>query len=78
MKTAISLPDPLFKSADLLAARLGLARSELYARALAFFLADHAASRVTAQLNEIYPKHESRAEPAFARAVAAGLSGEDW
>lgn len=78
MKTAVSLPDQLFKDGDLLAARLGLARSELYARALARFLAEHAACRVTAQLNEVYAKRESHSEPAFARAAAVGLSGEDW
>ena len=35
MKTAISLPDPLFKSADALARRLGVSRSELFANAMA-------------------------------------------
>jgi len=35
MKTAISLPDKLFESADALARRLGLSRSQLVATALA-------------------------------------------
>jgi len=34
MKTAISLPDPVFRSAEQLAARLGISRSELYCRAI--------------------------------------------
>ncbi|MEK7329802.1 MAG: ribbon-helix-helix protein, CopG family, partial [Candidatus Eisenbacteria bacterium] len=33
MKTAISLPDSLFRSGDALAKRLGVSRSELFARA---------------------------------------------
>jgi metal-responsive CopG/Arc/MetJ family transcriptional regulator len=39
MKTAVSIPDPLFEAADNLAGRLGISRSELYARALARELA---------------------------------------
>lgn len=54
MKTAISLPDDLFASADALAARLGVSRSELYATAVAEFLAKHTASQVTAQLDRLY------------------------
>ena len=34
MKTAVTIPDPLFKAADKLAKRLGVSRSELYARAI--------------------------------------------
>src|SRR5688572_2300207 len=34
MKTAISLPDALFEAAELLAGRLGVSRSRLYANAL--------------------------------------------
>ncbi|HEX9737109.1 MAG TPA: ChpI protein, partial [Thermoanaerobaculia bacterium] len=30
MKTAISLPDPLFEAAEALAARLSMSRSQLY------------------------------------------------
>ncbi|MEM6753148.1 MAG: ChpI protein, partial [Cyanobacteria bacterium P01_C01_bin.38] len=33
MKTAISIPDPLFEAAEQFAKRLGLSRSELYAMA---------------------------------------------
>lgn len=54
MKTAISLPDDLFASADALASRLGVSRSELYATAVAEFLAKHTTSHVTAQLDRLY------------------------
>jgi len=47
MKTAISLPDDLFKSGDSLAKRLGVSRSELYARALADFVAKYKTSQLT-------------------------------
>jgi metal-responsive CopG/Arc/MetJ family transcriptional regulator len=35
MKTAVTIPDRVFQSAEKLAARLSVSRSELYARALA-------------------------------------------
>ena len=35
MRTAISIPDDLFESAEELAAELGMSRSQLYATALA-------------------------------------------
>ncbi len=54
MKTAISLPVPLFRSAERLANRLGLTRSELYCRALRDLLARHGQSAVTEQLNAVY------------------------
>lgn len=38
MKTAISLPDPLFKAGEKVAKKLGLSRSQLYARALRQFI----------------------------------------
>jgi len=34
VKTAISIPDRVFRSAEQLAARLGVSRSELYSKAL--------------------------------------------
>ena len=34
MKTAVSIPDPIFQAAEDLDKRLGLSRSELFARAL--------------------------------------------
>ena len=54
MKTAISLPDRVFRSAEQLAARLGVSRSELYSRALKALVDRHRDDLTTARLNEIY------------------------
>jgi len=54
MKTAISIPDPVFRSAERLAARLGVSRSELYCRALKDLLSRHDRAAVTAQLDHVY------------------------
>lgn len=60
MKTAISLPDRVFQSAEQLAARLGVSRSELYSKALAALLEKHQDSLVTTRLNEIYGSGRER------------------
>lgn len=54
MKTAISLPDRVFRSGEELASRLGLSRSELYARALAALIEKHRDDLTTARLNAVY------------------------
>jgi len=54
MKTAVSIPDRVFESAEKLAARLGVSRSQLYARALASLVEKHREDLITSRLNEIY------------------------
>lgn len=53
MKTAVSLPDELFARAELAAERLGLNRSQLYARAIEDFLAAQSPDPVTAALDAL-------------------------
>ena len=81
MKTAISIPDALFDSAERLAERLGVSRSEVYQRALARFLQDHADDSITESLNEVYSEahDDDRLEPVFEALQSASLdSGEEW
>lgn len=60
MKTAISIPDRVFLSAEQLASRLGVSRSELYSKALAALVDKHRDDLITSRLNEIYgPGRES-------------------
>jgi hypothetical protein len=58
MKTAISIPDPVFHSAEELAARLGISRSELYCRALREMLEKHDVAAITAQLDAVHGDQE--------------------
>jgi metal-responsive CopG/Arc/MetJ family transcriptional regulator len=78
MKTAISLPDDLFRSGDSLAKRLGVSRSELYARALAEYLAKHRADQITQRLNAVYAAEDSRLDPSLAAAQRNALPRERW
>ncbi len=54
MKTAISIPDRVFRSGEQLAERLGVSRSELYSKALAALVNEHQDDLITARLNVIY------------------------
>jgi metal-responsive CopG/Arc/MetJ family transcriptional regulator len=78
MKTAISLPDDLFESADALAKRLGVSRSELYATAVAEFLAKHQDAKVTDRLDEVYGQQPSRLERPLRRTQRRSLRSTEW
>jgi hypothetical protein len=88
MKTAISIPDELFDSAEALASRLGVSRSQLYATALARLLAEHERSRITERLDAIYgdaAREPSRLEAGYAvlqaralRRTAGGAGDAEW
>jgi metal-responsive CopG/Arc/MetJ family transcriptional regulator len=54
MKTAISLPDRLYKDAEKTAKSLGIPRSQLFARALQEFITRHRKEHVTESLNKVY------------------------
>jgi hypothetical protein len=51
MKVAVSIPDDLFDSAEVLEQKLGLTR-RLYASAVAEFLAKHQGRKTTERLNQ--------------------------
>ena len=78
MKTAISLPDELFESADALAERMGVSRSELYATAVAEFLAKHRGEDVTARLNAVYSDEPSGLDPKVRAGQARSVSSSEW
>ena len=78
MKTAVSIPDDVFESADEIAQELGMSRSELYSNAVAEYLAKHRAADVTAKLNEVYGEQPSGLAPKLRRAQARSVGKFDW
>ena len=78
MKTAISLPDKLFVSADALAKRLGVSRSHLVATALAEYVAKHRGGDVTRRLDAVYGREASALDPGTRRIQARSLGPEPW
>ncbi len=69
MKTAISLPDDIFLAAERQAKRTRKSRSQLYAEALAEYLARHAPDEVTEAMNRVVERlDEPRPDPLLAAA----------
>ena len=78
MKTAISLPDPIFEEAEVLAQQLGMSRSELYTEALKAYLRRHNREQILSKLNEVYAKESSELDPVMAKMQFMSLPREDW
>jgi metal-responsive CopG/Arc/MetJ family transcriptional regulator len=78
MKTAISLPDDLFASAEALAERLGLSRSRLFATAVAEFVAKHQSRKVTERLDAVYAAEPSTLDPEIRQAQRRRLPRDNW
>jgi antitoxin MazE6 len=78
MKTAISIPDKTFRDAEETAARLGISRSELYARAVRAYVDAENDEHVTEALDAVYADEPSELDPALAAAQSAALRRDDW
>jgi hypothetical protein len=77
LKTAISLPDPLFDAGERAAQRLGISRSELYAKALATFLKADEGDDVTQEINRALQGAALPLDAVLARAQAASLGPDE-
>jgi metal-responsive CopG/Arc/MetJ family transcriptional regulator len=62
MKTAVSIPDSIFETADQLAKELGISRSELYARALEDLIRNRKREHITATINATLASLEPESE----------------
>lgn len=78
MKTAVSVPDDIFRSAEAAARRLRVSRSQLYSKALAEFLDREQASTITERLNEVYSRRVAKVDPALHRAQLTSLQKDPW
>jgi len=80
MKTAISIPDPIFESAEKLARRLGMSRSQFYAEAVDALIEKHRYHGVTEQLDAVYETDPgaSSLEQDLETLQYQSLDGEEW
>jgi metal-responsive CopG/Arc/MetJ family transcriptional regulator len=78
MKTAISIPDEIYQSADQLAKRLGMSRSELYSKAVSIYIKAHQNEAVTKALDQIYEKEKSEIDPVINVMQLKSLPKEAW
>lgn len=78
MKTAISVPDALFREADAFAKRHGSSRSKLYSDAVAEYLAKRRREDITAKLNEVLAEEPDDLDPVIATIQARSIGREEW
>ncbi len=78
-KTAVSLPDDVFRAAERYARRTRKPRSQLYAQALTEYLARHTPEEVTEAMNRVVEKlGEPGPDPFLARAVRRVFEHTEW
>jgi predicted transcriptional regulator len=78
MKTAISLPDAVFRDAERLARRLKKSRSNLYTEAVAEYVARHEPEAVTEALNQLAKKLDAGPDEFAAAATRRVLERSEW
>ncbi len=78
MKTAISIPDDIFISADYLAKRLNMSRSELYTHAIRQYIAECRHTGVKEKLDQVYASDSVSIDPAVLDAQAISIPMEEW
>ena len=78
MKTAISLPDELFRQAESFARRNRKSRSQLYADAMSEYLARHAADSITEKMNLVCDSVDQHHDAFTEEAARRVLSKVEW
>lgn len=77
MKTAISVPDELFKQAEELARKTGKSRSQIYQEALAEYLLRRDPEAVTEAMDKALEEID-QADPWLDRASSRALDRAEW
>ena len=80
MKTAISIPDPIFEAAEKLARRLGISRSQLYSKAIDSLIENYRYSGVTEKLDAVYKVNPEagRLEQEVEELQSQSIVKEEW
>lgn len=78
MKTAISVPDPVFEAAEQLARKLRVSRSQLYTTALREFIQSRSDAEITRKLNEVYSQEDSALDATIGELQRRSVGGSEW
>ena len=78
MKTAISIPDDVFQSAENFAHQKNMSRSALYTAAVKEYLSLHRDDDLTEKLNEVYAEQDSSLDPVLEILQGLSLNKEKW
>ncbi|WP_177418985.1 hypothetical protein [endosymbiont of Lamellibrachia barhami] len=78
MKTAISIPDPIFQAAENMAHHLGMSRSELFSTAISEYMNNHKYLDVTESLNSIYGEASSALDTELISMQLKSIQEDEW
>ncbi len=78
MKTAVSLPDSVFRDAERHARRTKKSRSQLYAEAISEYLARHAPDEVTEAMNRVVDQIKEPTDSFVTAAARRILERTEW
>ena len=78
MKTAVSLPNDVFRAAERHARRARKSRSQLYAEALSEYLSRHAPDEVTEAMNHVIDQLKEPTDPFVTAAARRILKRSEW
>ncbi len=78
MKTAISIPNPIFYAAEDMARRLSISRSEFFTTAVSEYMKNHKYSNVTVTLNQVYSEVETAVDDSLALMQLNSIPQEVW
>jgi hypothetical protein len=78
MKTAVSLPDDVFRAAEKHARRAKKSRSQLYAEAISEYLARHTPDEVTEAMNKVIDQLKEPADPFVSAAARRIVKRSQW
>ena len=78
MKTAISIPDNIFRDAERLSRRLKKSRSQVYTEAVIEYVSRHDPEAVTDAMNRVCDAIDTRPDPAIFDAAKRILKDVEW
>ena len=78
MKTAISIPDKIYRDAEKLSRRLKKSRSQVYTEAVTEYVARHDPEAVTEAMNSVCEIVDTRPDPAISGAATRALRSVEW
>jgi len=78
MKTAISIPQGVFETAEKYAAEKGMSRSKLYTKAIQAYLDNLNDEAIIKNLNEVYATEKSTLDPQMRKYQVKKLRKVKW
>src|SRR6185436_18782414 len=78
MKTAISIPDKIYRDAERLSRRLKKSRSQVYTEAVTEYVARHDPDAVTEAMNRVCEAMDTYSDPALSAAARRTLEDVEW